>query len=116
MATSTCHHCGMQLDSEQLHCPKCDTGRYAQNHTQTLVVDIAHNRQSLAQSEAQLDQAIKQARQEEFSALKIIVGRGLIRQEIRRSLDTALWQNRIRDFQSEPNNPGAYIIQMIKPK
>ena len=106
----------MQLKAEALNCPKCDTHRYAHNRTKTLIVDIAHNRQSLAQSELQLDRAIEQAQQQEFGALKIIVGRGLIQQEIRRSLDTAQWQNRIRDFQSEPNNPGAYIIQMIKPK
>lgn len=112
MPKNSCNNCGMLLNPEQQNCPKCDEHRCAKNHKQTLSVDIAHGRQTLAQAEQQLDQAIENAIAEQFGNLKIIVGRGLIREEIRRSLDAAQWQNRIRDYQPEKNNQGAYIIQM----
>ena len=115
MARDSCNGCGMQLNSEDIICPKCDEHRFAKNHGQTLSIDIAHGRQTLAQAETQLDGAIDQAIQEQFGKLKIIVGRGLIREEIGRSLDAAKWQGRIRDYQPERNNQGAYIIQMQLP-
>ena len=102
----------MQLGTEDIHCPKCDEHRYAKNRTKTLVVDIAHNRQRLEQAEFQLDKAIDQAIAENFGALKVIVGGGIIRQEIPKSLDAALWQKRIGDYQPEDKNAGAYIIQL----
>lgn len=102
----------MALTPEDIHCPKCDEHRYAKNRNKTFNVDIAHNMQTLIQAEQQLDNAIRQAREEKFGKLKIIVGRGIIRQEIRRSLDAALWQNRIRDYHPEEGNDGAYILRL----
>lgn len=112
MPKDSCHNCGMSIQPEELHCPKCDEHRYAKNHKQTLSIDIAHGRRTLAQAEQQLDQAIENAIAEQFGYLKIIVGRGLIREEIHRSLDAAQWQGQIREYQPEKNNLGAYIIQM----
>jgi len=112
VADDSCTNCGMLLNPENTNCPKCDEHRYAKNRKLTLSIDIAHARQTLAQAEQQLDQAIEQAMTEQFGNLKIIVGRGLIRDEIHRSLDAAQWQNRIRDYQPEKYNQGAYVIQM----
>ena len=112
MPKDSCNNCGMLIQPEELHCPKCDHHRYTKNHKKTLSIDIAHGRQTLAQAEQQLDQAIEKAIAEQFGKLKLIVGRGLIRGEIRHSLDAAQWQDRIREYQPEKNNLGAYIIQM----
>ena len=106
----------MQMSPEEMHCAKCDQHRFAKNRGKTLRIDIAHNRQKLHQAEYQLDRAIDQANTEKFSTLKIIVGRGLIRDEIRRSLDNALWQKRIKDYRLEEHNAGAYILKMHQPK
>jgi DNA-nicking Smr family endonuclease len=102
----------MVLAPEDVHCPKCDEHRYAKNRNKTFSVDIAHNMQTVAQAEQQLDNAIRKARDEKFGRLKIIVGRGIIQTEIRRSLDAAQLQNRIRDYRVEENNEGAYLIRM----
>jgi hypothetical protein len=100
----------MHMTPQDIHCPKCDEHRYAQNRKKTLSIDIAHDMQTLIQAEQQFDAAIRQAREEQYGKLKLIVGRGRIRQEIRRSLDTAQWQNRIRSYKPEDNNDGAYIL------
>ena len=107
-----CDNCGMALSPQDIHCPKCDEHRYAKNRKQSFSVDIAHDMQTVAQAEQQLDDALRKARKEKFGSLKIIVGRGIIRKEIRRTLDTAQWQNRIRDYQVEKHNEGAYLIRL----
>ncbi|MBT5332235.1 MAG: hypothetical protein HOL48_10700 [Porticoccaceae bacterium] len=112
MARDECDNCGMRLTPEDTHCPKCDEHRYAKNAKKTFSVDIAHNLQTVSQAEQQLDIAIREARDQQFGKLRVVVGRGIIRREIRRSLDTAVWQHRIRDYQVEENNEGAYILRL----
>lgn len=112
MISEPCDNCGMLLSPEDIHCPKCDTHRYAKNRKRMLSVDIAHNMQTLEQAEQQLDNAIREARKKQFGKLRVIVGRGIIRKEIRLSLDTAQWQQRIRSYQTEPYNEGAYILHL----
>lgn len=112
MPASECYNCGMILLPDDVHCPKCDEHRYAKNHKKTHSVDIAHNLQTVAQAEQQLDMAIRRAREQQFGKLRVVVGRGIIQKEIRRSLDAAQWQNRIRDYQVEPGNEGAYLLRL----
>lgn len=112
MSKQECDNCGMLLTPEDIHCPKCDEHRYAKNKKKTSSVDIAHNLQTVAQAEQQLDIAIREARDQQFGKLRVVVGRGIIRKEIQRSLDTAVWQQRIRDYQVEEHNEGAYILRL----
>jgi len=51
MPKDSCNNCGMLIQPEELHCPKCDEHRYTKNHKKTLSIDIAHGRQTLAQAE-----------------------------------------------------------------
>jgi len=77
-----CHSCGMYIDESLSECPKCDAGVYAHNHAETITVDIAHNRQSVAQASTQFYDALESATLQQFGKLRIIVGSGLIKNDI----------------------------------
>lgn len=112
IADYQCANCGMDVAGALHYCPKCDVPRYAHNRRKVLSADIAHDGQTLADAERQLDALLRQAAIQNFGRVRIITGRGLISQEILRTLDAALWQERIREYRHEEHNPGALIIQM----
>ena len=112
MSDWQCGNCGMEIPAVEQSCPKCDTTRFSENRRQTLVADIAHDGQTLADAEHMLDRLLRQAALENYGRIRLITGRGLIHREVDRWLDAALWQDRISDYRAEDHNPGAILISM----
>lgn len=102
----------MSYDNTSDHCPKCDFGRFEQNREQRLVVDIAHNRQTIDVATHQFYDALNQAKRELYAELEIIVGNGLINREIANILEAEVWNTSIRSYRQEPHNRGAYILKL----
>jgi predicted ATP-dependent serine protease len=108
-----CHQCGMSYSSASDRCPKCDYGRFEHNKSQRMVVDIAHNRQTVDIATQQFYEALDRAKRELFFELEVIVGGGLINEEIAHLLETEVWRETIRNYRQEPHNRGAYILRLI---
>lgn len=77
-----------------------------------MVVDIAHNHQTIETATQEFYDALAQARQEQYSELEVIVGGGLINQEIASILEAEVWRESIRSYRQEPHNRGAYILKL----
>lgn len=103
----------MGFSASQRQCPKCDYGRFDQNRSETLSVDIAHNRQTINQATEQFYRALAQAKQENYQQLRVVVGGALINREIASILEGEHWRKQFRSFAQEPGNPGAFIIRLI---
>lgn len=102
----------MNFPSEMQQCPKCDYGRFDQNLTKRLSVDVAHNLQTIDQATQQFYQALAQAKREKYHELRVVVGGNLINAEIGRVLEAERWKNQIHSFTNEPGNKGAYLVRL----
>lgn len=107
-----CYQCGMSYPANEKTCPKCDFGRYEQNKGKQTTVDVAHNLQTVDQATQQFYSALADAKRQNYSTLRVIVGGGLINREIGRVLETELWKKQIRSFEKEPYNQGAYLVRL----
>jgi len=107
-----CFQCGMNYPDNEKRCPKCDFGRFEQNRGAMTSVDIAHNLQTVDQATQEFYSALAQAKRDCYSELEIIVGGGLINQEISKILDAEVWKNSIKKYWQEPHNRGAYILKL----
>jgi len=101
----------MQFSENQPNCPKCDYGRYDQNQNQRLTKDIAHNMQTVHQATQECYDALAKAKREKYGELRLVVGGGLINQEIGRVLEAEKWKNQLKSFEYEKFNNGAYLIR-----
>lgn len=109
---SQCEYCGMQFETEQLRCPKCDQNVYEPNAKRTLEVDIAHQRQTIDMATEQFYQALEEAQQHNYGKLRLIVGGGKINAEIGKLIDAEVWRENIISGQHEAYNNGAYILRL----
>lgn len=110
--THSCFLCGMQFPDTNRNCPKCDYGRYDQNHSKRLSADIAHNLQTVNQATQQFYDLLAQAKREKYGELRIVVGGGLINKEIGRLLEAEQWKNQFKSFDYDKGNNGAYLIKL----
>lgn len=108
----TCGNCGMAAEGGAPRCPKCDFPRHGENSSRTVTVDIAHTGQTLKEAELLLIEAIDSASRERYGWLRVITGRGLINRETPTMLETAQWQGKIRGYELEEHNPGAFLIRL----
>src|SRR5690554_3654867 len=85
-----CLHCGMRVtvayadyeESLALVCPKCDGRLFRQSDGSVLTRDIAHGGETVVEALAKLDDSLEQAWRGYCRALRVIVGGGLIREEV----------------------------------
>lgn len=106
----TCLDCGMDVGGNLLHCPKCDSEIALQTDGSILRIDIAHNRETIPMALGKLSDALDEAREGHTHALRVIVGRGLIRDETIRQLSWLKHNGEIVDFDHDKGNTGALLV------
>lgn len=108
----TCLNCGMSVDGSTQNCPKCDNALGLQHDGSTLTVDIAHQGERVSEALQKMEHEIQRARQGVALNLRLIVGSGLIRDEVLLALRDSKFRGDIRDFEIEPYNTGAVLIRL----
>lgn len=105
-----CLDCGMSIGGRIKYCPKCDADLMAQTDGSVLTVDIAHHGERVHEAMRKLDGIIAEAKHGYTHSIRLIVGRGLIRDEVQACL--AGWQRsrKIRDFGFDNGNEGVIAI------
>lgn len=112
MIEVSCLDCGMILDEHVKHCPKCDNVIDQQTDGSTITVDIAHQGETVRAALMKLDRELELGRSGIAKNLRFIVGTGLIREEVLRTLNDLQRRSAIIRFNAEAHNPGAIVIQI----
>lgn len=102
----------MSVGRSLTHCPKCDSDLAAQTDGSVLHADIAHQRETIPVALHKLQQALDEARSGHASAIRLVVGRGLIRDELHRQLSWLKHSGEILDYDHDDGNTGAIVIQL----
>jgi hypothetical protein len=102
----------MGVDGNVTHCPKCDSDLAAQTDGSVLHADIAHQRETIPDAMHKLQQALDEARDGHARAVRLVVGRGLIRDEIQRHLSWLKHSGEVLDFDHDEGNTGVIVIQL----
>ena len=105
-----CLNCGMHVSGDMSHCPKCDNALELQHDGSTITVDIAHQGERVSEALEKMRREIDLARKGVAKAIRLVVGSGLIRDEVLLHLRDLKFRGDVIDFESEPNNPGAVLV------
>lgn len=111
-----CLDCGMHLAATMLQCPKCDADLYSQTDDSVLHRDIAHQHETLAIAMQKMSQVLAEGRAGHARAVRLVVGRGLIREEVMRQLSWLRMSGEILDFDHDEGNTGAILVTLRKPR
>jgi hypothetical protein len=111
-AVTHCLNCGMHVNARDRRCPKCDNHLDAQTDGSTITVDIAHHGERVRDALQKMNSEVKHARAGVAQYLRLIVGSGVIREEVMMSLRDLEFRKVIirADFESE--NSGAILVQL----
>jgi hypothetical protein len=118
MADRHCLNCGMiatavrfELDQvpPRLTCPKCDQNLYLQHDGSCLTRDIAHHHETIVRALEKLDRLLLDGWKGYGRTVKIIVGGGLIREQVLGQLHYYQRQGVIRDYREDSPNRGAIV-------
>ena len=112
MKTRHCLQCGMKVDSGIRYCPKCDNDLSSQTDGSTVTIDIAHHGEKIRDAQRKLASSIVQTQQGLAATLRIVVGGGLIREQVISDLVTFEHRGDIRGFNIEGHNPGAILVSL----
>ena len=96
--------------SPACRCPKCDDDLLSQSDGTTLTCDIAHQRETVDQAMAKLDDVFEEAWRGYYQAVRFIVGGALIRDSVLGQLSFLQQQGTIQRFQEEGYNRGAILV------
>ena len=107
-----CQFCGMSLFNTSKTCPKCDSDIENQYQSNTLTVDVAHNKETVKQAIDKLYQIIERNQNMKHRQIRVIVGSKLIREEVMRELEMLKRRKAIVDFRMDEGNSGALIMRM----
>lgn len=119
MAERRCLRCGMSttavrfdLDAAppKLRCPKCDDELYRQHDGRFLTRDIAHSRETVARAMEKLDAALLEGWRGYSRGVRLIVGGGLIRDEVLGQLRYYRDRGTVRDYREDTPNRGAIVV------
>ena len=100
----------MQVPSAATYCPKCDATLHLQSDGSVLHVDIAHHRETVRIALAKLEEVLAEARAAHTRAVRVAVGRGLIREEVLLQLSWLQRSGEILGFDHEAGNQGAILV------
>lgn len=118
MAERECLNCGMsetaprfELDQVPpcLHCPKCEQNMYQQHDGSLLTRDIAHSHETVVRALEKLDKLLLDGWRSHGRGVRIIVGGGLIRQEVLGQLHYYQLRGIVRDYREDAPNHGAIV-------
>lgn len=112
MMNQVCLNCGMSVSEMMQHCPKCDNDLNAQHDGSTITIDIAHKGERVNEALSKMQCEIALARKEAAKRMRLIVGSGLIREEVMLALRDLEYRDEIKGFKLEPKNAGAVLINL----
>ena len=107
-----CLDCGMQMPAAVQRCLKCDAVLNLQTDGSVMHVDIAHHHETIRVALAALEGVLAQARSSYARGVRVVVGRGLIREEVLRQLSWLQHNGEILGFEHEGGNTGAIMITL----
>ena len=107
-----CLNCGMHVGGHDTTCPKCDNDLTSQHNGSTVTIDIAHQGETVREAMRKLDAAIDRESQGYAQYLRVVVGTGLIREEVTGTLYARARSGRVADVEPEPGNRGAILIKL----
>lgn len=110
-----CLDCGMQLPEGLKWCPKCDADLLAQTDGSILHRDIAHQRETLPEALRKLSDVLSEGRSGHARAIRLIVGRGAIRDEALRQLSWLELKGEILSVDHDDGNTGALLVVLRRP-
>lgn len=108
----SCLNCGMLVDETITDCPKCDEVLDLQHDGTTLTVDIAHQGERVSEAIEKMIAEIDLARKGVALNLRLIVGSGLIRDEVMLRLRDLEFRGDIKSFAAGHNNAGAVLVRL----
>jgi len=118
VAERRCLRCGMavpaprfELDEAppRLICPKCDENLYLQHDGRFLTRDIAHGRETVARALEKLEALLLEGWRGYYRGVRIIVGGGLIRDEVLGQLRYYEARGVVREYREDSPNRGAIV-------
>lgn len=112
MVQQTCLDCGMSVTETKQRCPKCDNDLSAQHDGSTITVDIAHQGESVSEALRKMQCEIDLARKGVAMRIRLVVGSGLIREEVMLVLRDLELHGEIKSYDLEPKNAGAVLISL----
>jgi hypothetical protein len=107
-----CLDCGMSVSDTMRYCPKCDNALNLQHDGSTITVDIAHQGERVSEALQKMQSEIDLARTGVVMCIRLVVGSGLIRDEILLALRDLRFRGDIMDFEPEPFNAGAVLVRL----
>jgi len=107
-----CLDCGMSVSAATSNCPKCDNALNLQHGGSTITVDIAHQGERVGEALRKMQSEIDMARKGVAMCIRLIVGSGLIRDEVLLALRDLKFRGDVMDFEPESLNAGAVLIRL----
>ena len=107
-----CQFCGMSLFNTSKTCPKCDSEIEDQYNSNTLTVDVAHNKETVKQAIDKLYQVIERNQIMKHRQIRIIVGSKMIKEEVMNELEALKRAKAILDFGMDAKNSAAILIRL----
>ena len=117
----SCLHCGMpasflRLEADNLPpslvCRKCDQDVYQQHDGSCLTGDVAHSHETIQRALQKLDMLLVEGWDGYYENVRLIVGGGVIREQILGQLHYYQQQRRLLAFSEETPNRGAIIVRL----
>ena len=112
MMQQTCLNCGMSVSEAMPYCPKCDNALNLQHDGSTITVDIAHQGERVSEALQKMQSEIYLARKGVSMSIRLVVGSGLIRDEVLLALRDLKFRGDIVEFESESFNSGAVLVRL----
>ena len=107
-----CLDCGMSFSENTQYCPKCDNALDLQHDGSVITVDIAHDGERVSEALRKMQSEIDLARKDVASSIRLIVGSGLIRDEVLLVLRDLKFRGEVEDFDLETSNAGAVLVRL----
>lgn len=107
-----CLDCGMRLRVDMPVCPKCDAVTGLQTDGSVLHHDIAHQHETVPIALQKMAKVLEEGRMGHACAVRLVVGRGLIREEVMRQLGWLALRGEILDFDHDAGNSGALLVTL----
>ena len=96
----------------RLNCPKCDQNLYLQHDGSFLTRDIAHQRETVARALEKLSALLLEGWRGYYRGVRIIVGGGLIREEVLAQLRYYRERGIVREYREDSPNRGAIVVAL----
>ena len=93
----------------RLRCSKCDESLYLQHDGSVLTRDIAHGHETVARASEKLDGLLLEGWRGYYRGVRIVVGGGLIREEVLRQLAYYRQRGIVRTYREDSPNRGAIV-------